>query len=353
MTESRERWWDDAERDPIYASAVTWLARMQDPEVSLDDTLAWQQWIKESPRHAEAFARLEEVSAAARAVWPPQEPSVWDKAKDRYDGSVPISDWQRPRRSTLAISLAASVAMVLMAGVLAWKFAPESLRSGATVLTTQVGENRTVSLKDGSRVTLGGNSSVTVSFSAHVRNIELSKGEAYFSVAKDKTRPFRVSAGNATVTAVGTQFNVRRASDRAVVAVTEGSVVVEPLTRLVPVALLREFKPKLRPVHVDAGQQTIAGRAGIEAASKVVDPSATTSWQTGQLAFRLQPLKYVLEDVNRYAPKPIVLEDDSIGSLLITGTVADGNVSGWIGSLERAFSLMAIEEQDRVVIRRK
>jgi len=209
-----------------------------------------------------------------------------------------------------------------------------------------------VPLEDGSRIILGGNSRVEVSLSKNLRAIELQRGEAFFVVAKDHTRPFKVHAGEATVTAVGTEFNVRRESDRVVVAVTEGRVVVEPVSPLVPIALLREFKPKLRAVRVGAGEKTSAGDAGIEDASKMDDVAAMTSWQTGRLAFRLQPLKYVLQDVNRYAPKPIVLEDQRIGSLSITGTVERDSIGDWISSLERAFDLQAVEEHERIVLRR-
>jgi transmembrane sensor len=199
---------------------------------------------------------------------------------------------------------------------------------------------------------LGGNTRLEVALSKHLRSIELSRGEAFFVVAKDRSRPFTVHAGDATVTAVGTRFNVHRDSDRAVVAVTEGRVVVDPAPHFLPVTLLREFKPKLRPVRLNAGEQTTAGSAGIEEVSKLEDPSATTAWQTGRLAFRLQPLRYVLEDVNRYAAKPIVLEDESVGSRTITGTVSLGEIAGWIGSLERAFGLVAIEEPERIVLRK-
>jgi transmembrane sensor len=83
----------------------------------------------------------------------------------------------------------------------------------------------------------------------------------------------------------------------------------------------------------------------------VEDPTAATAWQMGRLAFHLQPLRYVLEHVNRYAPKRIVLGEDSLGALVITGTVQRENIDGWIGSLERAFALQASEESDRIVIR--
>ncbi|HEY1588679.1 MAG TPA: hypothetical protein VGG00_03015, partial [Rhodanobacter sp.] len=128
-----------------------------------------------------------------------------------------------------------------------------------------------------------------------------------------------------------------------------GRVVVDPVAGLLPVSLLQGFKPKLRPVHVSAGQQTTAGSAGIEEPTKMEDPA--TGWQIGHLAFRLQPLRYVLEDVNRYAHKPIVLESESLGTLVITGTVERENIGGWIKSLEHAFDLQATEEADQIVLR--
>jgi transmembrane sensor len=76
-----------------------------------------------------------------------------------------------------------------------------------------------------------------------------------------------------------------------------------------------------------------------------------TDWQIGHLAFHLQPLRYVLEDVNRYAQKPIVLESDNVGALVITGTVERENIPGWVKSLERAFDLKATEEADQIILR--
>ena len=96
---------------------------------------------------------------------------------------------------------------------------------------------------------------------------------------------------------------------------------------------------------------TTAGSAGIEEPTPVEDPAAATSWRTGRLAFPLQPLRYVLEEVNRYAPKPIVLEEPDLGAIVMTGTVERHNIAGWINSLERVFAVEADEEPDRIVIR--
>ena len=356
MTEptTRTRPFVDADRDPVHLAAADWFTRLQDPDVSLEDTLAWQEWMKADARHSDAFARIEEVSLMVRELRSPPPAGSRELARDRYDASTPLSTWRAPRRSRAPLAIAAAI--VLSCGVVA-AIALKPIRAPwdapANVFATSIGENRTVTLQDGSRITLGGNTRIEVALSETARSIELARGEAFFAVAKDPDRPFRVRAGDTAVTAIGTQFNVRRDSDRAVVTVTEGRVVVEPVSHIMPIAVLREFKPKLRPVRVEAGEQAIAGDAGIEDAIRMEDAAATTSWQTGRLAFRLQPLRYVLEDVNRYTRKPIVLEDESIGALLITGTVTNGSVGGWIASLEQGFGLEAVEEPERILVRRR
>lgn len=339
----------DIERDPAYLAAAEWFLRLQGMDVTLDDTLAWQAWLNESPRNAQAFARLEETAQVLRGV-PTQLPvSAWELERDRYDGSIPLKEWNEPRsaprRPWLGLGVTAVMAGVALVLLTFWQRPPSS------IFTTTIGENRNITLADGSTVALGGDTRIEVALSAGMRAIELLEGEALFRVAKDPLRPFKVRVGDATIVALGTAFDVQRDSDRAIVAVTEGRVLVEPIAHFLPVSVLQGFRPKLRAVRLDAGQQTVAGRAGIEDPTEVEDAAAATAWQTGRLAFRLQPLRYVLEDVNRYARKPIVLDGPGLGSLVITGTVERDNIPGWVSSLERAFDLAASEESDRIVIR--
>jgi transmembrane sensor len=332
----------DIARDPVHLAAADWLVRMQSTAVSIEDTLAWQAWLRADPTNARAFARLEEISQVLRDVPAPSAVSARQFARDRYDASVPIKDWKQPRVPRMvALAVAASFAILL--SVAFWKTPPPG-----NSFATLIGETRNVALADGSTITLGGDTRIEVMLSDKERNVELKKGEALFVVAKDVTRPFKVHAGDATVVAVGTAFNVERDSDRSVVSVTEGRVVVEPVTHFLPVFVLQEFKPKLRSVRLNVGQQTTAGSAGIEEPTKMVD--AATGWQIGHLAFHLQPLRYVLEDVNRYARKPIVLENGHMGELMITGTVERGNITGWVKSLERAFDLQATEDADQITL---
>jgi transmembrane sensor len=346
MAEQRMPCSHEIENDPRYLAAADWFVRLQSTEISLEETLAWQAWLGENSANGQAFARIEEISQALRDVPAPATVPAALLERDRYDASIPISDW-RPRRAQRWIWPTSGVAasFALLALVFAfWKTPAET-----KAFETEIGENRSVTLSDGSIIALGGDTRVEVALSGKVRAIELTRGEALFKVAKDAARPFKVRAGDATIIAIGTEFNVERNSDRAVVSVTEGRVVVKPITGLLPVSLLREFKPKLRSVRVSAGQQTTAGSAGIEEPTKMEDPA--TGWQIGHIAFHLQPLRYVLEDVNRYAHKPIVLESKSLGTLIITGTVERENIGGWVKSLEHAFDLQATEEADQIVLR--
>lgn len=350
----------DPERDPIELEAADWVGRLSNSDVSLEQTLAWQEWMNADLRHADAFYRFEQISRALKTIEAPRRPWRWQLARDTYDGSVPLSDWsKRERFSTYAVARKGRLAvvtasLVVIAALTAWvMFAAvgKGWHSPREVMVTGIGENRKVDLPDGSQITLGGGSRLEWSFTQSQRSLELLQGEALFKVAHDAARPFRVRAGDATVVALGTVFNVRRASDHTVVAVTDGRVVVQPEGHLLPVVVLREFKPKMRPVHVDAGEQTTAGDAGIEKASVMEDVAAATSWQTGRLSFRLQPLRYVLEDVNRYTHKPIRVADERVGSLVISGTVMEDSIGAWVASLEHAFNLVAVEDNGEIMLR--
>jgi transmembrane sensor len=335
----------NVERDPVYMAAADWFARLREPDVSVEEMLAWQEWMGERDSHAQAFAQVEQVSAILQKARRPVLAPLSQEAADRYDASVPLSEWREPRRR-FQYAIAASIVLASIA--VGWV----ALRQeSGELLRTATGENRTVVLADGSKIVLGGNTEVETLFDEKRRDLELRRGEAFFTVAKDPSRPFKVTAGDATVTAVGTEFNVRRGSDRTVVAVVEGRVIVEQTAA--PLPLLGGSKGKHAPVSMIAGEETRVSAEGVAAPAPSPDPSAATAWQSGRLAFQMETLRHVLEDVNRYAPKPIVVEDDAVGDLRITATVIGGNVDGLISSMEQAFGLTAIDEVDRIVLRGK
>src|SRR4029077_19161785 len=92
--------------------------------------------------------------------------------------------------------------------------------------STDIGERSLLVLADGSKVTLNTASAVHADYTGPERRVTLVRGEAFFDVAKDHTRPFVVSAGSRNVIAVGTAFDVRLQDRRVRVTLVEGKVRV-------------------------------------------------------------------------------------------------------------------------------
>lgn len=340
--------------DRVYAAATEWMVRLRHPKVTAEDILAWQAWMQQSSVHITAFRRMEEVNELLRSLPHPHLPAR-EVTAGWYDGSMPIRLWKRNViRSKPGWAIAASV---IFATVTVWLIGTASIpRWGASqsamVVQTRIGENRLVRLADGSTVTLGGNSKVSVTFQKSERDLDLLRGEAFFTVAKNPQRPFKVSAARAMVIAVGTEFDVRRDVNQVTVNVIEGRVIVLPRSSIVPVVILRAFRPNLEPVLVSAGEQTTVNSLEVRPPSTNPDPSDATSWRLGRLAFRMQPLGEVLQQVNRYSRKRIVLTDPDVAKLKVTGTVLAANVAGWVHSLHDALGIVATDEPDRIVLRR-
>jgi transmembrane sensor len=92
--------------------------------------------------------------------------------------------------------------------------------------------------------------------------------------------------------------------------------------------------------------------SGIESRQAIADTRTTLSWRHGRLTFDRERLRDVIEDVNRYSAIPIVLDDQQMGDVLITGTVSGSDITGWIASLQSAFGLRVERHVDRILLKR-
>jgi transmembrane sensor len=227
-----------------------------------------------------------------------------------------------------------------------------------TVYETHASEHHDARLPDGSQLSLGAKSLVWIRYGDQERTVTLERGEAFFEVAKDEERPFVVRAGDATITAVGTAFNVRKTGERVLVAVSEGVVRVKPSAPdrgpVDPRTASQASVPPVPEQRVAAGEQITLG--GMQTASKVrsVDAEATAAWRGGRLEYLGEPLKYVLADVNRYSAEAISLGDPEAGELLVTGTVYESDVSAWLDSLEEILPVTVQKRGgERVVLTRR
>jgi transmembrane sensor len=176
---------------PTHFKAADWFAQVRSGEMDAATERSWLQWI-ENDSHQKAYEQCElawELSAELR-----NSAALTTLLTRATRPKWRVAVWQ--------IGLAASAVAV---GLIAWLFLS---RPAIIEYSTAVGEQRTVSLADGSTALLNTDSRVQTQFSRHLRRITLIRGEALFSVSHDPSRPFEVHALQGVTTAVGTQFDV-------------------------------------------------------------------------------------------------------------------------------------------------
>ena len=374
-THDKNAW--SSPRNPLQTTAAAWFVRVQNDDLDVDEIAEWQQWLAESPAHREAFDqmcalwedlgklpdrtlpalasgdRVEETPRAAADARTCVKDSTHSSALDDHPGDSARqseADADGPRMSLWPRTLAACVLLaVALASFYALYGEGMWLRPQTTVFTTRPAEHLQVALPDGSTLWLGAQSLVWIKFSADKRNVVLERGEAFFEVAKNKRRPFKVSAGSASITAVGTAFNVRKADERVLVGVSEGAVRFARASHDRPDP---DFSEGIRSVgggfntatetasqrrvplelELRAGQQVVFEGSTDTLRVREAAPETMSAWRSGRLEYIGEPLKYVVADINRYSKRPIVIEDPAIGELLVTGTVFERDIDAWLRS---------------------
>ncbi len=157
-------------------------------------------------------------------------------------------------------------------------------------ISTSIGEEFHAVLSDGSEIWLNANSEVVVpeDFNQTYRDLNLKKGEVYFKVAKDKTKPFRVFAANTKIEALGTEFNVNYYGDNKNVKafLVEGSISISK----------KNQQSVIKPNQLyQVNEQT-----GASSVSEIVNPSTQYAWKEGYFDYSDTPLSEILEDLSRW-----------------------------------------------------
>lgn len=321
-------------------AAAAWLARRVGEAWSDADESALDQWLNASTRNRVAFirvkaawqeaARLKALGAGRPAGVMPatgewQLSPFFDAAQPAPAASVTES---RRRSKTHWQAIAAGVLLtVLSIGWYLWPAGPS--------YQTPVGGVARVPIADGSNVTLNTDSRIRIMLTETQRHVEIERGEAFFEVAKDATRPFVVAAGDKRVIAVGTKFSVRRDGDDVFVVVTEGRVRVEG-----------GRTPAAPPAQLAAGSVATASADGVLVQEKPLpEAEEYLSWRSGYLIFRNRALADAVAEFNRYNIRQIVIEDPAVAALRIGGNFRATNVDGFARLLEEGYPVQ-IERRD-------
>ena len=184
---------------------------------------------------------------------------------------------------------------------------------------------------------LNTNSRLDVDFSDNRRDVHLVRGEAYFEVVHDKTRPFTVYANNFVVRDIGTAFDVHLSKTGLVeVGVTKGSVEVTPANG-------GHISGTVKSLDVlIAGQNIVLGQK-VERAEVVssADMGRKLAWRQGELIYTGQPLGEVLADISRYSDIKIELADPALENLPVGGAFRTDQIEAIFTALENNFGVHA------------
>lgn len=315
----------------IERQAADWLARQASNAWSATDQAQLTQWLESSTANKVAYLRLEAAWARANRL------SALGVAS-RPERPAPRKSRCRSVWSGFhVVSLAAGVMLVVTLGVLGCLWLP-----GGSSFRTAIGAITAVPLTDGSRITLNTDSQIRIAVSEHERQINLGRGEAFFEVAKDPTRPFVVVAGHCRVVALGTRFSVWREADEVRVVVTEGRVRVE-----------RSDAPASDDptTEIAAGSIAHAGDGGVLVEHKRLDEvEETLGWRHGFLFFHDLPLIEAIAEFNRYNRNKIVIASPDIAAIRISGSFRSTNVSGFVHLLRDGFSISVEQRGEQIVL---
>lgn len=342
--------------DTLDAMAAQWLAR-RDRGLTAAEQDAYLQWLREDPRHGAAITRLEKAWNVLDQLteWRPKH------------SPRPNPDLLAPRRrgkiywlSTAAFAAVAAVALLLFFSP---RKSPPPTQGHAII---HPGPER-MALEDGSVIELNSGAKVEVHFTPEERRVQLVRGEAHFTVAKNQDRPFIVGADKVAVRAVGTAFSVSLDQREVLVLVTEGTVQVAE--HAVPAVASHEPDgdgapltdgPAPTPVALTAGQQTVIARA--TAVRAVPDIQELTpaqlerslAWQGLRLEFIDMPLGSVVAEFNRYNRRKLVVNDPATAAIVVAGTFRADNVEGFVRLLgnDGGFGVTAFPRGDEIVLRK-
>ena len=339
--------------------AVEWFLHMHGETARVEDLSQLQRWIDNDPRNAVAYQKvcatwqtvgthasapevvigrrdaLEDSRKAGRQKWSAKRIRLLDEKSGRFGR---VRSWV----------IATSLVIPLVFG--AWSLiAPHS-----KVYATDLGERSTLTLQDGSVITLDSRSRVRVRYTEKERLVALEQGQAQFAVAKDPLRPFRVRAREQTVVALGTQFDVDLVAGTVFVTLIEGHVAVTGVPRPRGVGNAGSGEASSRSgrregtVELTAGEGLRVREDGRAVLVPNVDLDRATAWQSGKLFFDNEPLASAAERVNRYARRQIEV-DPSAATVGISGVFNAGDADAFIEAVTAYFPVKADRANDAEV----
>lgn len=304
------------------AAASVWFARLRSGSVTANTESEFERWHTADPTHEVQYKKREMAwELVGKLANDPQIAAIISDEDDVLRS--------RSKHGAWAWATAAAVAAIAIAGGYL------AVRERTVDYETRVGEQRTVTLADQSRVTLNTATRARVLYEKSRRVVELDDGEATFDVAHDPTRPFEVHARNTVARALGTQFNVLSSASGVTVSVLSGRVEVTT-------------DSTHHTILLDGQAVTYQDRTLSEV--RPANLAQIEAWHTQRVQFTNVTLDQALAEFNRYTSVPLTIGDPSVASLRISGVFRAGESQALLDTLEPALALKSERRGNTIVL---
>ncbi|MET0360493.1 MAG: FecR domain-containing protein [Sphingobium sp.] len=246
-------------------------------------------------------------------------------------------DSARKRQRHVRWALAASLALAVVGGAtwVEWRPSGEPVARvavAAPLLSNGRALPRTVSLTDGTRLTLDADSAVRIdAWGAGPRVATLVKGRAYLQVVHDAQRPMTLRVGDVTVNDLGTRFEATRTANGATIMLDEGAVDIATPRTTGGAGASYTLRPGMRLVWADATAHIARS-----------DGEPMPGWRDNVLTVQDRPVAELVAEVNRYLANPLVLADAASGDIRVSGVFRLDDPRG----LRRALLSMGVRRLD-------
>jgi transmembrane sensor len=313
------------------------IVRVLAGDASNDEKKALKQWIDASSNNRKYFEDLRTIWRESGKSTPLVDSHLkddWKKTRAKIN-LIRLSEIapDKPSR-TLYILTRMAAAVLLFIGF--FYLISRFYRSTTDVVT--LSNIRTVTLPDGSEVTLNVNSTLSYpeEFTEEARIVSL-KGEAFFDIKRDTRRPFMIKTGNATTEVLGTSFSVKAQADSVVVTVLTGKVLL--------------YEEKENAVVLTPGERGLSFR-GILNETKNADVNFL-SWKTNTLDFNNATVTTFAHDVSRHFKVPVVIKSEQLNTCTITAQFKDQTLQQILDELKSLFLVTVAMHGDSIIVEGK
>jgi transmembrane sensor len=327
----------DRPSDALRDEAAAWFAAMRGPAAA-DRKMEFDAWMAANPSHRAAYARISEIYNLGKGL--------------EFDHEPAIAPNRRQRRQLSVVAAALCLGIISVAAFV-WK----PLHSGPSIdasrsmavapnasnlMQTAIGEIRRIKLADGSILTLDTDSLVRADFTDSTRTLHLERGQARFEVAHE-ARPFTVMAGDMSVTAHGTVFDISALSNgRYSVHLLRGSVEVNQKDGA-------EGRRILTTKMLAPGQAAETGSTGLSLLKQFPTGPAGNDWPSLLRRFDKIELGELIQEANRYSRVKIRAPAPEVAALRASGTFRINDPQRLASNLALLLDLRAWNEPDGTI----